>query len=67
MSIAAGLWKTRRRRHYLCITAHSMNDDFVLISKVHSFKKLNGHHCAKLIGAHMEQIITEFGLRGKII
>ena len=44
-----------------------MNDDFLLISKVLSFKKFHGHHCAKFIRAHMEQVITEFGLLGKII
>jgi hypothetical protein len=66
LSITADLWKSKSSRHFLCITTHSMSDTFISNSKVLIFKKFNGRHCAKSIRAHMEKVITQFGLLGKI-
>lgn len=66
LSITADLRKSEERRDYLCITAHWMSGDFLSESKVLSFRNFNGRHCGKSIRTHMEQIINEFDLSGKI-
>ena len=66
LSLTADLWKSKRNRHFLCITVHYTSDDFVPKSKVLSFKKFTGRHYAKTIRAHMEKVINEYSLLGKI-
>ena len=67
VSVTADLWKSQNSRHFLCITMHFIDNDFMSNSKVLSFKKFVGRHCAKNIQEHMERIINKFGIFGKIV
>jgi hypothetical protein len=61
------MWKSKKNRHYLCVTLHSVDENFISESQVLSFKKFHGRSFAKSIRTHLEQVINEFCLFGMII
>ena len=65
-SLTADLWRSKKNRHYLCITVHFIDDLHVSKSHVLSFRKFHGRHTGQKIYSYLLKVIDEFGLKEKI-
>lgn len=66
VSLTADMWRSKKNRHYLCITVHFIDELHVSKSHVLSFRKFHGRHTGDKIYSYLFKVIEEFNLKGKV-
>ena len=66
ISLSADLWKTVRREHFICLSAHYYDDYFHFKSSVIAFRRFLGNHYSKRIFGFITNEIEKLGIQTKI-
>ena len=67
VSITSDAWDGGYGLHYLCVTCHWVDSEWLLQKRIIHFKMLEYPHTAVNISHHIMQAIDEYGLRDKIM
>ena len=67
VSITLDLWKSSRSHHYLCMTVHWIDSNFLVHGKVLSFRKFKGRHTSSRLRRHVKRVLVQYNLINKII
>ena len=60
------IWTSLMHRGFLCITAHYIDSEWMLIKIITSFKTINTSHSGKNITTLINDEIIDLGIRDKI-
>jgi len=58
VAITTDLWKRPKKHHYLCVTAHYVDMNHEIISKVLSFRRFHGRHLSRRKRTHLIRVIN---------
>jgi hypothetical protein len=67
VSVTADAWDSGYDYHYVCVTAHWLDDDFVVQKRIIEFAKLEYPHNAPNLHFIMMNCLNEYGLRDKVL
>jgi len=67
VSLTADAWDSGYGYHYLCVTCHWLDNDWLLQKRIIHFKMLEYPHTGLNIAHHLMQAIDEYNLRSKIM
>ncbi len=57
------VWKSPRRDHYICLTAHLFNDELQPVSLLLSFRRLTNRKLSKNLNEYISYELNRFGLK----
>lgn len=66
ISLSADLWKSARRDHFMCLSAHYYDDSFHFQSSVIAFRRFLGTHYSRRIYDFITNEIEKFDIQTKI-
>lgn len=67
IALTTDLWKSGRRMHFLCITAHCFTDDFECVPLIIGFRRFSGRHLGSRIRLYIEHELDSLGVDRKCI
>lgn len=67
VSLTADAWDSGYGLHYLCVTCHWIDNDWLLQKRIIHFKMLEWPHTGTNIAHHIFEAINEYGLRERIM
>ncbi|CAF3102323.1 unnamed protein product [Rotaria sp. Silwood2] len=67
VSLTTDLWRRPRKHHYLCVTIHYVDTNYLNVSKVLSFRRFHGRHFGQRIRNHLIRVVNNFQLESKIV
>ena len=67
VSLTADSWDSGYKYHYLCVTCHWVDDQWMLQKRIIHFKMLEYPHTGINIAHHLMQAIDEYNLRDKMM
>ena len=65
--LTSDAWDSGYGYHYLCVTCHWLDNDWLLQKRIIHFKMLEYPHTCLNIAHHLKQAIDEYNLRSKIM
>jgi hypothetical protein len=57
--LTTDLWRRPKKHHYLCVTVHYCDSNYVNKSKVLSFRRFHGRHFAQRIRNHLIRVVNK--------
>ncbi|CAF4374202.1 unnamed protein product, partial [Rotaria sp. Silwood2] len=66
ISLSADVWKTNRRDHFICLSAHYYDDHYLSHSKIIAFRRFLGKHSSDRIERFIINEIEKLNLETKI-
>lgn len=66
ISVTTDLWKNRSDTHFLCLTAHFLDNKYNLVSVIIGFRRFKQRHTAINIKAFIEKEFDNLGIKDKV-
>ncbi|CAM4975576.1 unnamed protein product [Rotaria socialis] len=67
VSLTTDLCRRPKKHHYLCVTIHYVDTNYLNVSKVLSFRRFHGRHFGQRVRNHLVRIVNKFQLESKIV